>query len=178
MAEAAPTAWVIERLGKHHDRGEFACGQPLLDDWLKLRSSQYEKKDLARTYVAIRPGETVVRGYYAIASHRVSYEALPDDQAKGLPHIDVPVVLLGRLAVDRSAQGQRLGELLLMDALRRSAHIADQVGIRAVEVDAIDDSARRFYLKYGFTALLDDPNHLFLPMQVIRKLGLPPLHAG
>lgn len=54
-------------------------------------------------------------------------------------------------------------------------HIADQVGVRAVEVDAIDDKARAFYTKYGFVQLADDPDHLFLPMQVIRKLALPPL---
>jgi hypothetical protein len=63
----------------------------------------------------------------------------------------------------------------LTDALRRSRHLADQIGIRAVEVHAIDDAARNFYLKFGFMPPLDNPNHLFLPMQVIRRLGLPTL---
>ena len=62
--------------------------------------------------------------------------------------------------------------LLLMDALRRIELLADEVGIRAVEVNAIDDAARNFYLKFGFMPLLDDPGHLFLPMPAIRKLGL------
>lgn len=175
MASNSAAAWVIEKLDGRHDRTAFDCGQPLLNDWFRLRAGQYEKKDLARTYVAVRPGEVVVLGYYAISTHRVSYEALPAEQAKGLPKIDVPVVLLGRLAVDRAAQGQGLGAFLLLDALRRAQHIADSVGIRAVEVDAIDEAARQFYLKFGFTLLTDDPNHLFLPMHVIRKLGLPPL---
>ena len=91
-----------------------------------------------------------------------------------MPRLDVPVVLLGRLAVDRSVQGQGLGSLLLIDALRRAQHLAEHVGIRAVEVDAIDEAARQFYSRFGFVPLLDDPNHLFLPMPVIRKLGLPP----
>src|SRR5271168_4307035 len=102
----------------------------------------------------------MVVGYYAISTHGVRREDLPDDQAKGLPRIDVPVVLLGRLAVDRSAQGCGLGSLLLMDALRRIELLSDEVGIRAVEVDAIDDAARNFYLKFGFMPLIDDPNHL------------------
>jgi GNAT superfamily N-acetyltransferase len=93
---------------------------------------------------------------------------------KGLPRLDVPVVLLGRLAVDRTTQGQGLGSLLLIDALRRVQHLAEQVGIRAVEVDAIDDAARQFYLRFGFVSLLDASNHLFLSTQVIRKLELPP----
>jgi GNAT superfamily N-acetyltransferase len=114
-------------------------------------------------------------GYYAISTHGVGREDLPDDQAKGLPQIDVPVVLLGRLAVDRGAQGCGLGSLLMIDALRRIEGLAEQVGIRAVEVDAIDDAARNFYLKFGFVPLLDDPHHLFLPMSALRKLGLAPM---
>jgi GNAT superfamily N-acetyltransferase len=97
---------------------------------------------------------------------------LPAVEAKGLPRLDVPVVLIGRLAVDQSVQGQGLGALLLVDALRRSAQISEQVGIRAVEVDALDDAAKNFYLKFGFRPLLDDPRHLFMPMHEIRKLKL------
>lgn len=149
----------------------------MLDEWLKLRASQFEKKDLARTYVALEPGGQSVCGYYAISSHRVSYETLADDQAKGMPRIDVPVVLLGRLAVDLRVRGKGLGARLLIDSLRRAQHIADQVGIRAVEVDAIDDAARTFYEHFGFRSLLDDPKHMYLPMQLIRKLKLPPFEA-
>lgn len=166
---------VVERLDRQHDRSNFACGQPALNDWLKQRAGQFDKRDLARTYVAVLPGERAVVGYYAISNHRVSYEALPEDQAKGLPRIDIPALLLGRLAVDRAAQGRRIGSLLLTDALRRAQHLADQVGIRAVEVDALDDSARPFYLKFGFVQLADDPHHLFLALHVIRKLKLTPL---
>jgi GNAT superfamily N-acetyltransferase len=167
--------WTIERLGSSHDRTAFDCGNPILTDWLRQRASQFEKRDLARTYVASKSGSRIVLGYYAVSNHRVGHEALPADEAKGLPRLDVPVVLLGRLAVDRSVQGHGLGSLLLIDALRRAQHLAEHVGVRAVEVDAIDDAARQFYLGFGFIPLLDDPNHLFLSMQVIRKLDLPPL---
>jgi len=169
--------WQIERLSRSHGRAEFDCGNGKLSDWLRERAGQWEKKQLARVYVAVARGETRVAGYYAISSHHVRYEALPENQAKGLPRMDVPVVLLGQLAVDASVQGQGLGQFLLIDALRRAEHVAEQLGVRAVEVEAIDEAARRFYLKFGFTPLADDPDHLFLPISLIRKLGLPPLSA-
>lgn len=171
------SSWVIERLAKQHDRSRFDCGQSALNDWLKLRAGQFEKRNLARTYVGVRKEERLVVGYYALCSHRVRYEALSKDQGKGLPKIDVPVVLLGRLAVDQSAQGQGLDELLLVDAIRRVQHIAEVIGVRAVEVDALDEKARNFYSRFGFLSLQDDPLHLFLPMHEIRQLKLPPLNG-
>ncbi len=162
--------WEIQRLTKKHDRTQFSSGNALLDDWLRFRAGQYDRRDLARTYVAAAPVAMVVLGYYAIANHFVEYDVLPQEQAKGLPTLDVPVVLLGRLAVDQRQQGQGIGRGLLADALRRSVALADQIGIRAVEVHAVDEDAVRFYSKFGFLPLLDDPQHLFLPMKVIRKL--------
>jgi GNAT superfamily N-acetyltransferase len=172
VADSPDPPWIIERLAKSHERSQFACGRPLLDDWLKTRAGQFDRRDLARTFVAVAPGESYVLGYYALASHRVRFDALPDDQARGLPKIDVPVILLGRLAVDQSTRGKGLGSLLLIDALRRALQVSAEVGIRAVEVDALDEQARSFYLKYDFVTLLDDPNHLYLPIHVIRKLHL------
>lgn len=167
--------WSIERLCKSHDRASFDCGGPTLNGWLRRLAGQYERRDLARTYVAVRPGEVQVLGYYAISNHQVSYEALPDEQSKGLPVINVPVVLLGRLAVDKSVQGHGLGAYLLIDSLCRAEYVSRHVGVRAVEVHAIDEDARRFYLKYGFVSLRDDMYHLFLPLQVVRQLKLPSL---
>ncbi len=117
----------------------------LWNDWFAKNVSQFDKKDLARAYVLVRRGDSAIKGYYALSNHRVVYEALPNDQAKGLPPIDIPVVLIGRLAVDLSAQGQRLGEFLLTDALRRAEYLAERIGIQAVEVDAVNQAAKRFY---------------------------------
>jgi GNAT superfamily N-acetyltransferase len=176
VPKPAKPNWTIEPFDKRkHDRSNFDCGVPLLNEWLATKVSQFQKKDLARTYVLTQDGRPRVNGYYALSNHTVVFEALPEDQAKGLPQIDMPVVLIGRLAVDRSVQGQRLGEFLLIDALRRAEYLAQKIGIRAVEVDAINAVARQFYEKYGFLSLKDDPHHLFLPMHVIRKLKLPPL---
>ncbi len=167
--------WTICRLARAHDRSLFDSGQPTLNDWLKNRASQFDRRDLSRTYVATRPAKSRVLGYYAISTHRVLYEVLPPEAAKGLPRLDIPVVLLGQLAVDRSAQGQGLGSLLVVDALRRALRISEHVGIRAVEVDAIDEAARTFYLHFGFRPLGDAPQHLLMPLHEIRKLKLEPL---
>ena len=176
MVSAVPSPWSIEPFHRQtHDRAGFDCGAPELNDWIATKASPFEKKDLARIYVLVGTGQTTVKGYYALSTHTVSYSVLPPDQAKGLPRIDLPVVLIGKLAVDRSVQGQRLGELLLLDALRRAEYLATKIGIRAVEVDAIDDSARQFYERYGFLSLADDRSHLFLPLSDIRQLKLPPL---
>ncbi len=176
MDKLPAATWIIEPFDRlRHDRSGFDCGISILNDWLTTKVSQFEKKDLARTYVLVEAGSTLVKGYYALSNHTVIYESLPTDQAKGMPQIDMPVVLIGRLAVDRSVQGQKLGEFLLIDALRRAEYLAGKIGIRAVEVDAINQAAKLFYERYGFLALTDDPHHLFLPMHIIRKLQLPPL---
>lgn len=173
VAEASP-AWTIEPFDRQrHERSGFDCGLSVLNDWLETKVSQFEKKDLARTYILTQTGTAIVKGYYALSNHTVVFEALPKDQAKGLPQIDMPVVLIGQLAVDRSLHRKGLGEFLLIDALRRAEFLATKIGIRAVEVDAINDDAIRFYQRYGFLTLKDDPRHLFLPMTVIRKLQLP-----
>lgn len=100
--------WTIRRLEKNHERFAFDCGHPILNEWLKDRACQFERRDLSRTFVATRSGDVIVVGYYAISTHRVSYDDLPATEARRLPRLDVPVVLIGRLAVDQSAQGQGL----------------------------------------------------------------------
>ena len=162
--------WKIERLDRQHDRSEFDCGNAVLNNWLRQRAGQWDKKDLSRTYVLLPKGASIVAGYYSLSNHHVSYNSLASDQARGIPKVDVPVVLLGKLAVSRSFQRRGLGGMLLTDALRRVSALADKIGIRAVEVDAIDDEARNFYLKHGFVSLIDNRDHLWLPIQVVRRL--------
>jgi GNAT superfamily N-acetyltransferase len=161
------TAWQIERLDKTHQREEFCCGKAPLDDFLRSLVNQYEKRKLGRTLVAVKAGEKKVHGYYTLASSAVPIAHLPYETAKKLPKHPVPVALLGRLAVDESAQGQGLGAELLMDALRRCLGLSESLGVFAVEVVAIDDAATKFYTKYGFVPLLDDPRHLFLAMRTV-----------
>lgn len=162
--------WRIEPLDKAHDRSAFTCGKPSLDDFLRARVSQYEKRRLGKTFVAVPEGETRVIGYYTLAAGAVTFEQMPTESARKLPKHPIPVILLARLAVDRSAQGNRLGERLLLNALQRSLDVSENLGAQAVEVDALDDAAVAFYVKYGFAPLLDDPKHLYLPMATIGKV--------
>lgn len=164
----ARRVFTIERLSSAHDRGQFDCGEPALNEYLQRFAGQHDRKGLGRTYVAVDPGETVVKGYYTISSGAVSFEDVPEN----LPRYPIPVVLLARLAVDRSARGHGLGAMLLIHALKKAEEVSEQLGVHAVAVDALNEAARAFYLKYGFTELLDDPLHLYLPMRKIRQLGL------
>jgi len=112
--------WRIERLDREHLRDEFSCGKPPLDEFIRRLVTQYEKRNLGRTYVACEAGEKRLVGYHTLASEAVSFEHLPMGSAKKLPRHPVPTILLARLAVNQSVQGRRLGETLLIDALRRS----------------------------------------------------------
>jgi GNAT superfamily N-acetyltransferase len=165
VAEFSP--WIVERLSKRHDRTEFSCGEAVLDAYLKKYAGQNERLNVARHYVAVRAESPIVLGYYSLSAGSVEWEILPAEAGKKLPKYPVPVAHLGRLAVDRTAQGQRLGELLLLDALSRVVRLTEQIGIQAVEVVAATASAKRFYDKYGFLSLLAAHGHVDnLPIRV------------
>ena len=160
--------FIIERLSSHHDRRDFDCGAEELNSYLVKYSGQHERKGIGRTYVAIEDNETRVLGYYTISSSGVAFEVVPEN----LPHHPVPVALIGRLAVDVTARRRRLGETLLIHALRSAQRAARIVGIYAVVVNALDQAAKNFYLKYGFKELSDDHLHLYLTMKTIERLDL------
>ena len=162
-------AWVVEKLTSAHQRDAFECGKPLLDNFLHKLAGQYRKKNLGQTYVVALPDKRVI-GYYTISTSRVDFREVPDGLRRRFPEIPIPVVLLGRLAVDRAYRGQGVGKTLLVKALRQVAELSERIGIEAVEVHALDEEARSFYLKYGFTSLTDDPHHLYLPIKTILKL--------
>lgn len=167
------TEWIIEKLGKHHDRGAFSCGIEDLDTYLQRYASQNEKAGVSQHFVAVsKAGDSKVLGYYALSAGSVSFEVVPDELKKRLPRYPIPVAHMGRLAVDQSMQGKGLGIDMLIDALARIARVSDEVGIHAVEVVAINPAAKQFYLKYGFTELNDDPYRLYMSMKTVRKLGL------
>jgi GNAT superfamily N-acetyltransferase len=160
---------LIERFASKHDRFAFDCGKPSLNDFLTRHVSQYEKRNLARTYVLVREGEVKVLGYYTLAGSAVEFDTLPTDVTKKLPEHPIPAILLARLAVDRSLRGQRLGARLLRDCFARCLLLADQIGIHLLKVDAIDDDAAQFYEHFGFTRFPDQPDQLFIPISVIRQ---------
>lgn len=162
--------WVIEPLRKEHERAEFSCGKPLLDSFLQALVSQYEKRRLGRTYVATEQGHCRVAGYYTLSAASCDVNFLPESLRKKLPNQPVPTIHLGRLAVDLSSRGKRLGETLLFHALHAALDLSLKLGAFGVDLWAIDDDARTFYQKYGFVVLQDAPLHLFLPMKTVEAM--------
>jgi GNAT superfamily N-acetyltransferase len=156
-ARAATPSWVIEPLGRSHDRASFDCGEPALNDFLRALARQQQDKHVGRTFVAVaEPGAQKVLGFYTISAGSIRFENLPPDLQRRLPRYPVPVARLGRLAVDRSMHGKGLGSALLRDALLRVARVATtDLGIVGVVVDAKNDEARRFYERCGFVQLAD-----------------------
>ena len=160
--------FVIELLGKQHKRENFDCGEQTLNEFLKKYARQNSEKGFGRTFVAVLPDETDVLGFYTISSGSISFEIIPEK----LPRYPIPTVHLGRLATDVNLRGQGLGALLLIDALKRTVLAASELGIYAVELYALTENAKNFYLKYGFVALKDDEKHLYLPIDTLRNSGL------
>jgi GNAT superfamily N-acetyltransferase len=158
--------YIIEPLTTKHNREAFDCGEESLNSFLKRYARQNAEKGFGRTFVAVKENEPTIYGYYTISSNSFGYEIVPEN----LPRYPVPVVHLGRLAVDKSAQGQRLGRSLLAHALERSVTIAEQLGIYAVEVYALNLQAQKFYLDFGLTALKDDKLHLYITIKKIKQL--------
>ena len=162
--------WRVELLGKGHLRAGFDCGVNDLNTFLERQAGQNARKDMSRTYVAVPEDSRGVAGYYTLSSGSIRFENLPPDAAKRLPHYPIPTAHLGRLAVDVKFQGRGLGGVLLVNALKRVRDIANDIGIHAVTVDALDKNARSFYEAHGFRSLTDDVHHLYLPLATIRQL--------
>jgi GNAT superfamily N-acetyltransferase len=163
MDAAAHSGLIIEKLGPHHGILEFDCRNPQLNNWLKRFAWTNQRAETAKTYVAHRQNRVV--GYHALAAGSVLKQEAPERIAQGIANHPVGLILLARLAVDRSEQGKGLGKALLRDALGRIAQAADIVGVRAVLVHAIDDSARRFYLHHGFQPCPIDTLQLMMLMK-------------
>ncbi len=148
--------------------GRFDCGKhQSLNDWLKRFALANQKNKSTRTYVVHR--NRAVVSYYSISAGSVSVEESPARVAKGLARHPIPVILLARLAVDKSGQGSGLGKALLKDALARIAQAADIVGARAVLVHAIDEPARKFYEHFDFEPSPVHELQLMLLMKDLRK---------
>jgi len=149
-----------------HDRQGFDCGRQELNDWLRQAARQHQDKGLSKTFVAIREDAPEhICGYYALTLAELENRHLPEAWRKKLPR-RIPGVRLGRLAVGKQYQGKGLGELLLVDALRRARRIYTEAGGIGLFVDAIDEQAAGYYRRFGFEASPDNPLLLFLSARV------------
>jgi len=145
-----------------HDRGQFTCGQPALDRYLREQVSQDIRRRVAACFVAVAE-QSRIAGYYTLAAASVPLNDLPASVRRQLPRYPaVPAVRMGRLAVDAEFKGQGLGGVLLVDALRRAAR--SEIPAVAMIVDAKDEQAAAFYRHHGFMTLADSPLTLFLPL--------------
>jgi GNAT superfamily N-acetyltransferase len=143
-----------ERLSVAHDLSGFDSSEPVLDDWLRRRAAQNEVSGASRTYV-ISSGNRVV-GYYSLAVGAVAHADVPGRIRRNMPD-PVPMMILGRLAVDKGFQGKGIGAGLLRDAILRTLQAAEIAGIRALLVHALNERAKRFYEGYGFVASPVEP---------------------
>jgi len=160
----------IEFLTADHERGAFDCGKVPLNSFLRQHALSNQQRGVSRVYAAVRGTQRQVLAYYAASAGTFLRDHLPPDDQAGLPRYPLPTAHLGRLAVDLSCRGQRLGELLLFHFLKTTCDVADRIGVFAVDLFSKDDDAKRFYLKYGFIPLQDDPFHLYLPLATVRAM--------
>jgi predicted N-acetyltransferase YhbS len=150
-----------------HEVSGFDCGNNVLNDWLIKRALKNQYNNASRSFVVCQ--EQRVIGYYALANGSVERLDAPKSIARNMPE-PIPVVVLGRLAVDLRAQREGLGAALLKDALLRSLAVSKNIGIRAVLVHAISEDAKRFYLSYGFQVSPIDSMTLMLHIRQIETL--------
>ena len=165
------TSWRVEPLQKDHARHTFGCAHPALDRYLQQQARQDVEKRVAAVFVLVQPPEAQVLGYYTLSASTLNAGEVPPELARKLPRYpQLPVTLLGRLAVDRQSKGQGMGQFLLMDAMHRSLQGALAIAAMALVVDAKDDAAAAFYKHFGFIPLNLSENRLFLPMVTIAKV--------
>ncbi len=154
-----------QALCEAHRLEEFSCGEPALDDWLKRRALTNHRSGASRTFVVVGPDPRVF-GYYALAAGAVSRQEATGSVRRNMPD-PVPVMVLARLAVDRQAQGMKLGVSLLRDAVLRAQAVAESAGVRALLVHALHERARDFYAHHGFQP---SPMH---PLTLMLRLPAP-----
>jgi GNAT superfamily N-acetyltransferase len=155
-------------LERKDTREGFRCGVASLDAWLVEHAPGADAVGSARSYVVVDEEQDRVVGYYALTVASLEREEATGRASRGMPRHPIPAMLLARLAVDESAQGEGAGAMLLADAMQRTLLVAEETGIRLLLVHAVNDDARSFYLHYGFEVSPSDPMNLQLLIKDIR----------
>lgn len=155
-----------QRLRAEHMLGDFACGESVLDEWLKRRAMNNQLTGASRTFV-VTDDTNRVYGYYALAAGAVAHQLATSAVRRNMPE-PVPVLVLGRLAVDQKAQGMSLGSALLKDAVNRAVAVSQNTGVRALLVHALHEQARAFYEHYGFQPSPQHPKTLMLRLSGVK----------
>lgn len=158
----------IERLATHHQRGGFDCGNVDLNQFLSQQAGQLARKNFCKTYVAVDDDGVAVLGFVSVSVGQAQTSQL--SPRLKLPRYPAPILRIGRLAVDQKSQGQGIGQRLMGFALQMALEFSQQVGLYAVVVDAKNEEACAFYAALGFTATLDDPLCMYLPVATLQKM--------
>ena len=161
-----------------HDREGFSCGVAQIDNFLALNAKKQQNADMVRVRVLLRENEKKVLGFHVLNAHSLDAGEAPEALSKRAPrHGRVPVAYLSMIGIDASFQGQSLGEVLLMDALQQISRAAALIGTAAAVLDISDDGDKnafekraRYYRRFGFNHFPEQPNRMFLPVNVLRQL--------
>lgn len=159
--------WHEEPIGKLHERAEFGCGNESLNRYFRRYARQNHIKGGAKTFLAVEDETSRILGFYSLSPASLVYDSVPELLTRGLARHDVPVYRLGRLAVDRSVQGNGLGGQLLLAAGRRCLLVASQAGGVGLLIDAKDVISAEWYVSYGAVALKEAPLSLLMPLATI-----------
>ncbi len=151
-----------EPITTSHLTESFACGIPVLDEWIKRRALKNKISGASRTFVVCQDGQII--GYYALATGNIEHRGAPGKIRRNMPD-PIPVMVLGRLAVDQKWQRTGVGCGLLKDAILRTLSVSQQAGIRALLVHALSEDAKQFYARNGFLESPLDPMTLMIALQ-------------
>lgn len=162
----------IERLAAHHVRAGFDCGEGALNDFLLRQAGQLQRRGFGKTYVALADDGVTIAGYVSVSAGQVATIQLPEGLK--LPRYPVPMLRVGRLAVDVRHQGGGIGQDLLAFALQLALEFSQQVGLYAVLFEAKNNKVKAFYTRLGFIETADDSLCLFLPIATLAKTRATP----
>lgn len=154
-------------LDSHVSLDSFDCGNDTLNEWLIKRALKNQKNGASRTFVILDKGQVI--GYYALASGSIERLSAPKNLSRNMPD-PIPVAILARLAIDTNYQGLNLGARLLRNAMKRTLLVSQNIGIKAIMVHAISESAKAFYLSYGFKESPNNPMLLFYSIKSISSM--------
>ncbi len=158
-------------IGPEHDLSNFESGEPALDEWLKKRALKNDNSGASRCFV-LCAGNSVV-GYYSLSAGAISHEAAPKAMRRNMPD-PLPLLLLGRLAIDKRYHNRGLGSALLRDAMMRAVAVASGTGVFAILVHALSPEAKQFYLSRGFVESPLQPMTLIMTLQTVRSILTEP----
>lgn len=158
-------------LSSQHDFDQFDSGEPSLDNWLKKRALKNQLSGASRCFVLCDQQRVI--GYYSLSAGAISHENAPKSMRRNMPD-PLPILLLGRLAIDKAYHRQGLGSALLRDAMIRAVSVANDTGVFAILIHALSEDAKRFYLSHGFVESRLQPMTLMMTLETIRTILAEP----